>query len=97
MLDSDLENYQAQLSRFQLQVNSVTEDIVNMESNLNNTILTMKTTLVSKKIHLKLFGFPFIFCICSLSPLFVVSGFQLKQKAKELTSEFSVRAVYVDY
>ncbi|XP_063356281.1 structural maintenance of chromosomes protein 6 isoform X2 [Pelmatolapia mariae] len=47
MLDSDLENYQAQLSRFQLQVNSVTEDIVNMEGNLNNTILTMKTTLAS--------------------------------------------------
>lgn len=49
MLESDLENYQAQLSRFQLHVKSVTEDIVNMESNLNNTILTLKITLVSEQ------------------------------------------------
>uniref|UniRef100_A0A3Q0RNA1 Structural maintenance of chromosomes 6 n=1 Tax=Amphilophus citrinellus TaxID=61819 RepID=A0A3Q0RNA1_AMPCI len=47
MLESDLENYQAQLSRFQLQVNSVTEDIVNMESNLNNTILTVNQVKAS--------------------------------------------------
>ncbi|XP_047467829.1 structural maintenance of chromosomes protein 6 isoform X2 [Mugil cephalus] len=47
MLESDLENHQAQLSRFQLQVNSVTEDIVNMENNLNSTVMTLKKTLAS--------------------------------------------------
>ncbi|XP_037602346.1 structural maintenance of chromosomes protein 6 [Sebastes umbrosus] len=47
MLESDLENHQAQLSRFQLHVTSVTEDIVSMESRLNSTIMTLKKTLVS--------------------------------------------------
>ncbi|XP_032356707.1 structural maintenance of chromosomes protein 6 isoform X1 [Etheostoma spectabile] len=47
MLESDLENHQAQLSRFQLHVTSVTEDIVRMESELNSTIMTLKKTLVS--------------------------------------------------
>lgn len=47
MLESDLENHQAQLSRFQLHVTSVTEDIVSMESMLNSTIMTLKKTLVS--------------------------------------------------
>ncbi|KAM6917310.1 structural maintenance of chromosomes protein 6 [Lycodopsis pacificus] len=47
MLESDLENHQAQLSRFQLHVSSVTEDIISMENVLNNTIMTLKTTLAS--------------------------------------------------
>ncbi|XP_034418531.1 structural maintenance of chromosomes protein 6 isoform X4 [Cyclopterus lumpus] len=47
MLESDLENHQAQLSRFHLHGTSVTEDIVSMESNLNNTIMALKNTLVS--------------------------------------------------
>ncbi|XP_068577685.1 structural maintenance of chromosomes protein 6 [Cebidichthys violaceus] len=47
MLESDLENQKAQLSRFQLHVTSVTEDIMSIESNLNNTIMTLKKTLVS--------------------------------------------------
>ncbi|XP_070776226.1 structural maintenance of chromosomes protein 6 [Enoplosus armatus] len=47
MLESDLENHQAQLSRFQLHVTSVTEDIVSMESKLNSTIMTLKKTLAS--------------------------------------------------
>ncbi|KAG7229117.1 hypothetical protein INR49_013059 [Caranx melampygus] len=45
MLESDLENHQAQLSRFQLHVTSVTEDISRMESELNSTIMTLKRTL----------------------------------------------------
>ncbi|XP_043997776.1 structural maintenance of chromosomes protein 6 [Gambusia affinis] len=44
VLESDLENLEAQLSRFQLQVNSVSEDIVHMESSLTNTIKTLKKT-----------------------------------------------------
>lgn len=48
MLESDLENHQAQLSRFQLHVTSVTEDISRMESELNSTIMTLKRTLVSE-------------------------------------------------
>ncbi|KAM9354821.1 structural maintenance of chromosomes protein 6 [Pholidichthys leucotaenia] len=47
MLTADLENHQAQLSRFQVQVNSVSEDIISMETNLNNTILILKATLSS--------------------------------------------------
>lgn len=47
MLLSDVENQQAQLTRFQLHVNSVSEDIVNMEKELNSTVMTLKTTLVS--------------------------------------------------
>ncbi|XP_042357224.1 structural maintenance of chromosomes protein 6 isoform X2 [Plectropomus leopardus] len=47
MLESDLENLQAQLSRFQLHVTSVTEDIVSMESKLNSTIMTLKKSLAS--------------------------------------------------
>nr|XP_046268736.1 structural maintenance of chromosomes protein 6 [Scatophagus argus]XP_046268738.1 structural maintenance of chromosomes protein 6 [Scatophagus argus] len=45
MLESDLENHQAQLSRFQLHVTSVSEDIMSMENNLNSTILAQKKTL----------------------------------------------------
>lgn len=48
MLETDLENHQAQLSRFQLQVNSVSEDIESMENKLNRTIMTLKKTLVSE-------------------------------------------------
>ncbi|XP_026195156.1 structural maintenance of chromosomes protein 6 isoform X1 [Anabas testudineus] len=47
MLESEMENHQAQLSRFQLHVTSVTEDIVSMESMLNSTIITLKKTLAS--------------------------------------------------
>nr|XP_020463607.1 structural maintenance of chromosomes protein 6-like isoform X2 [Monopterus albus] len=47
MLESDLENHQAQLSRFQLHVTSVTEDIVDMESTLNSAIITLKKRLAS--------------------------------------------------
>ncbi|KAM9708643.1 structural maintenance of chromosomes protein 6 [Menidia menidia] len=47
LLESDLENQQAQLSRFQVQVNSVTEDIVSMENSLNSTIMTLKKTQAS--------------------------------------------------
>ncbi|XP_068436036.1 structural maintenance of chromosomes protein 6 [Clinocottus analis] len=47
MLESELENHEAQLSRFQLHGTSVTEDIMSMESNLNNTIMALKNTLVS--------------------------------------------------
>ncbi|XP_051813828.1 structural maintenance of chromosomes protein 6 isoform X1 [Acanthochromis polyacanthus] len=47
MLESDLENHQAQLSRFQLHVNSVSEDIVRMESSLNSAVVTLKKTLAS--------------------------------------------------
>lgn len=54
MLESDLENLQAQLSRFQLQVTSVTEDIVSMESKLNSTIMTLKKTLVSEAYSCKM-------------------------------------------
>ncbi|XP_012727779.2 structural maintenance of chromosomes protein 6 [Fundulus heteroclitus] len=47
LLESELENLKAHLSRFQLQVNSVTEDIVSMENSLNNTIKTLKKTQAS--------------------------------------------------
>uniref|UniRef100_A0A3Q2NT50 Structural maintenance of chromosomes protein 6 n=1 Tax=Fundulus heteroclitus TaxID=8078 RepID=A0A3Q2NT50_FUNHE len=47
LLESELENLKAHLSRFQLQVNSVTEDIVSMENSLNNTIKTLKSTQAS--------------------------------------------------
>ncbi|GLD47785.1 structural maintenance of chromosomes protein 6 [Lates japonicus] len=47
MLESDLENHQAQLSRFQLHVTSVTEDIVTM-SKLSQHHLDLKKTLVSE-------------------------------------------------
>uniref|UniRef100_A0A3B5B604 Structural maintenance of chromosomes protein 6-like n=1 Tax=Stegastes partitus TaxID=144197 RepID=A0A3B5B604_9TELE len=46
MLESDLENHQAQLSRFQLHVSSVTEDIAAMESSLSGTIVNqVKATI----------------------------------------------------
>uniref|UniRef100_A0A3B5B5G6 Structural maintenance of chromosomes protein 6 n=1 Tax=Stegastes partitus TaxID=144197 RepID=A0A3B5B5G6_9TELE len=51
MLESDLENHQAQLSRFQLHVSSVTEDIAAMESSLSGTIVTLKRTLVSERAY----------------------------------------------
>ncbi|XP_063764791.1 structural maintenance of chromosomes protein 6 isoform X2 [Eleginops maclovinus] len=47
VLDSDLENLQAQLSRFHLQVCCVSEDIRRMESGLNRTIVTLKKNLAS--------------------------------------------------
>ncbi|KAF3700930.1 Structural maintenance of chromosomes protein 6 [Channa argus] len=47
MLESDLENHQAQLSRFQLHVTSVNEDIVDMENKLNSAIMTLKRTQAS--------------------------------------------------
>ncbi|XP_029900148.1 structural maintenance of chromosomes protein 6 [Myripristis murdjan] len=47
MVELDMENYTAQLSRFQLHVNSVTEDIQRMENKLNSTIMTLKKTLAS--------------------------------------------------
>ncbi|KAI3367517.1 hypothetical protein L3Q82_026369, partial [Scortum barcoo] len=47
MLESDLENHRAQLSRFQLHATSVTEDILSMENSLNGTIMTLKKTLAA--------------------------------------------------
>ncbi|XP_029349003.1 structural maintenance of chromosomes protein 6 isoform X2 [Echeneis naucrates] len=47
MLETDLENQQAQLSRFKLQVISVTEDIARMQNELNSSIVTLKKTLAS--------------------------------------------------
>ncbi|TKS86990.1 Structural maintenance of chromosomes protein 6 [Collichthys lucidus] len=47
MLESDLENLQAQLSRFQLHATFVSEEIVSMEAELNSTIMTLKKTLAS--------------------------------------------------
>ncbi|KAK2826575.1 hypothetical protein Q5P01_020789 [Channa striata] len=47
MLESDLENHQAQLSRFQLHATSVTEDIAGMENKLTSTIMTLKKTQAS--------------------------------------------------
>ncbi|XP_041828358.1 structural maintenance of chromosomes protein 6 [Melanotaenia boesemani] len=47
LLESDLLNQEAQLSRFQLHVNSVTEDIGNMKSSLNSTIMALKSTQAS--------------------------------------------------
>uniref|UniRef100_A0A6Q2YU96 Structural maintenance of chromosomes protein 6 n=1 Tax=Esox lucius TaxID=8010 RepID=A0A6Q2YU96_ESOLU len=46
MVESELENYKAQLSRFQQHVRSVTEDIQHMEAQLHSTIMTLKKTLV---------------------------------------------------
>ncbi|KAL0969802.1 hypothetical protein UPYG_G00232480 [Umbra pygmaea] len=47
MVDSELENYKAQLSKFQLHVRSVTEDINHMEGKLHSTIMTLKKTLAT--------------------------------------------------
>ncbi|KAJ7990795.1 hypothetical protein DPEC_G00290620 [Dallia pectoralis] len=47
MVESELENYKAQLSRFQLHVRSVTEDIQHMEAQLHSTIMALKKTLVT--------------------------------------------------
>ncbi|KAL6105278.1 uncharacterized protein ACO6RY_06840 [Pungitius sinensis] len=47
MLETDLANHQAKLSRFQLHVTSVTEGIMNMERHLDSTVITLKKTLVS--------------------------------------------------
>lgn len=65
MLESDLENHQAQLTRFQLHVNSVTEDIVSMESMLNSTIMTLKKTLVCATCAFYTFLFSHYFCMSS--------------------------------
>ncbi|MEQ2313823.1 hypothetical protein AMECASPLE_005848 [Ameca splendens] len=48
LLESELENLKAQLSRFHLQANSVTEDILSMENILNSTIKTLKKTQASE-------------------------------------------------
>ncbi|MED6265311.1 hypothetical protein CHARACLAT_024140, partial [Characodon lateralis] len=48
LLESELENLKAQLSRFQLQANFVTEDILSMENILNSTIKTLKKTQASE-------------------------------------------------
>lgn len=45
MVESELENYKAQLSRFQLHLGSVTEDIQRMEGSLHSNIMTLKKTL----------------------------------------------------
>uniref|UniRef100_A0A3P8YSN5 Structural maintenance of chromosomes protein 6 n=2 Tax=Esox lucius TaxID=8010 RepID=A0A3P8YSN5_ESOLU len=47
MVESELENYKAQLSRFQQHVRSVTEDIQHMEAQLHSTIMTLKKTLAT--------------------------------------------------
>ncbi|KAM4595864.1 structural maintenance of chromosomes protein 6 isoform 2-T4 [Polymixia lowei] len=47
MVESELENSSAQLSRFRLHLASVTEDIQRMEGKLNGTIMTLKKTLAS--------------------------------------------------
>lgn len=85
VLESELENLQAQLSRFQLHVTSVTEDILSMESKLNSTIMTLKKTLVSDPFSCRmctrawftlavlllfsLFAFSFFYPSCSRFPL----------------------------
>lgn len=45
MIESELENYQAQLNRFQLHLASVTEDIHRMEGKLHGSIMALKKTL----------------------------------------------------
>ncbi|XP_068195260.1 structural maintenance of chromosomes protein 6 [Antennarius striatus] len=47
MLESELENHQALLSRFQLHRASVSEDIQSIERKLNSTIMTQKKILMS--------------------------------------------------
>ncbi|KAI9526947.1 hypothetical protein NQZ68_034617 [Dissostichus eleginoides] len=47
VLDCDLENLQAHLSRFQLQVCCVSADIQKMENGLNRTVLNLKRNLAS--------------------------------------------------
>lgn len=47
LLESDLENHQAQLDRFQLHVTSVTEEIRSMERELNSTVTALKKTQAS--------------------------------------------------
>ncbi|CAJ1073316.1 structural maintenance of chromosomes protein 6 [Xyrichtys novacula] len=47
MLESELENQQAQLSRFQLQSTSKCDEISSMENTLNSTIMTLRRTLAS--------------------------------------------------
>nr|XP_046223667.1 structural maintenance of chromosomes protein 6-like [Oncorhynchus gorbuscha] len=47
MVESELENYKAQLSRFQLHLSSVNEDIQRMEAKLHSTIMTLKKTLAT--------------------------------------------------
>lgn len=79
MLESDLENHQAQLSRFQLHVISVSEQIVSMESQLNSTVMTLKKTLVSElrfsltTIHFTVHLFFFFFF--SIPPVLAFSSY----------------------
>uniref|UniRef100_A0A8C6SPL9 Structural maintenance of chromosomes protein 6 n=1 Tax=Neogobius melanostomus TaxID=47308 RepID=A0A8C6SPL9_9GOBI len=47
LLESELENHQAQLNRFQSQVTSVTEDIRSMERQLNQSIAALKKSQIS--------------------------------------------------
>ncbi|KAM6968642.1 structural maintenance of chromosomes protein 6 [Tautogolabrus adspersus] len=47
VLESELENQQAQLSRFQLQVTSVSDDISGMEKRLKTAIMILKKTVAS--------------------------------------------------
>ncbi|XP_020357157.2 structural maintenance of chromosomes protein 6 [Oncorhynchus kisutch] len=47
MVESELENYKAQLSRFQLHLSSVNDDIQRMEAKLHSTIMTLKKTLAT--------------------------------------------------
>ncbi|XP_045550589.1 structural maintenance of chromosomes protein 6 [Salmo salar] len=47
ILESELKNYKAQLSRFHLHLGSVTEDIQRIEAKLHNTIMTLKKTLAT--------------------------------------------------
>uniref|UniRef100_A0A3B3E1R5 Structural maintenance of chromosomes protein 6 n=2 Tax=Oryzias melastigma TaxID=30732 RepID=A0A3B3E1R5_ORYME len=47
LLEAELENQKAHLSRFQLQVSSVSRDIEDMESSVNSTIMALKKTALS--------------------------------------------------
>ncbi|RVE57610.1 hypothetical protein OJAV_G00218000 [Oryzias javanicus] len=47
LLEAELENQKAHLSRFQLQVSSVSRDLENMERSVNRTIRTLKKTALS--------------------------------------------------
>lgn len=46
MVESELENHTAQLSRFKLHLGSVKEDIQHMEGQLHTNIMALKKTLV---------------------------------------------------
>lgn len=46
MLETELENLRAQLSRFKLHLASVSEDVLRMEDQLSSTIANLKKTQV---------------------------------------------------